>query len=577
MYRHIGLLVRGASLLLLGVVLLHSWPSAAVTPLDVRLLSRVMARRGLTPDPSPDGKTVGRIVVVVQEVFTPDDPFPPELNHLHARTREEVVRRELLIQEGEVYDKGLVRESARNLRALGLFSVVLVAPVRAEASDRVDLLVFVKDLFSIRLEWNFQSTGLGLERLRVSLAELNMGGYGKQARLVYGMDRGKWLLGQSYVDPRVWGSRWAGYESAEVYFPRLEPGGPEGGAARVGVVRPLATTRTRWGGRVEASLSRSVVRGFQGGEPLVWDDPTTAQVEAYPWSYVRDAVSGSGTVVRSFGAEVKTNLTAGLGYRLLAVSPEVDPGPGAAAEYHRWMRLPEEERAMYAVVGMAYFSNHYEVFHDLDTFGLSEDRRIGGYLGLTLRRAVPLFEDMDRWWELDAVVSYRLLTPSRCLLYGGLSFSTRLDRGDWIDNRLVAQVKLYSAQTKIGRIVFRSRLDLGWDDHRGTYVTVGGDDGLRGYLSGSRIGTSAIRNNLELRSKPVDLDTIQLGWALFWDGGDAFDDQSQIHYRHSVGGGLRILLPQSNRSVIRLDLGLPLSGPESGPAGWLFAGFKQAF
>ena len=53
-------------------------------------------------------------------------------NGLHVVTRERVVRRELLIQEGEPYDSALAAESARNLRKLGIFREVMVDSVASD-------------------------------------------------------------------------------------------------------------------------------------------------------------------------------------------------------------------------------------------------------------------------------------------------------------------------------------------------------------------------------------------------------------------------------------------------------------
>src|SRR5262245_41181031 len=42
-------------------------------------------------------------------------------NQLHLRTKETVVRRELLFRPGEKYDSALTEETERNLRGLGIF------------------------------------------------------------------------------------------------------------------------------------------------------------------------------------------------------------------------------------------------------------------------------------------------------------------------------------------------------------------------------------------------------------------------------------------------------------------------
>src|SRR6266540_3822838 len=54
-------------------------------------------------------------------------------NGLHYMTRDAIVRRELLFRAGEPYDSARVFESARNLRALGVFRDVSVDTVTSDS------------------------------------------------------------------------------------------------------------------------------------------------------------------------------------------------------------------------------------------------------------------------------------------------------------------------------------------------------------------------------------------------------------------------------------------------------------
>src|SRR6476659_515395 len=59
------------------------------------------------------------------------------VNTLHARTRAYVVRRELLFSTGEPYDTARANESARNLRALGIFRDVFIDTVSTDSGMTV--------------------------------------------------------------------------------------------------------------------------------------------------------------------------------------------------------------------------------------------------------------------------------------------------------------------------------------------------------------------------------------------------------------------------------------------------------
>ena len=86
--------------------------------------------------------------------------------------------------------------------------------------------------------------------------------------------------------------------------------------------------------------------------------------------------------------------------------------------------------------------------------------------------------------------------------------------------------------------------------------------------------------NLEYRSRPIELASVHLGAAAFYDVGDAFDGFDNLHPKHAVGVGLRALFPQIDRVVLRLDVGFPIvSGalpPGVSPASFFLA-FHQAF
>ncbi|MDY0063447.1 MAG: BamA/TamA family outer membrane protein [Myxococcota bacterium] len=541
----------------------------------------MLLEQGLLPHEAPLGKRIGRIRVIVQDVFTPADPFPDWLNAVHRTTRERVIRRELLVREGEVLDLERIQESARNIRALALFSVVLIVPVYGETEEQVDLLVFAKDLFSLRLEWGqVRITGFGVDQLEGSLTERNIAGLGKEGRLRFGMTRGHWRVGELYLDRRLLGSRWLLQESADVLFPRADQGGggPEGFDGSLVLARPLATTDTRWGGQLEATFSTGVNRLFFGDALRTWDDPTTSAEEALPWEYRKRTLSLAGIGLRSFGTRFKTDLGLGYGLRDRETAPlATGLAEPQAQRYAEWLRLPPDELAAYLIGRVHLYANVHRVLTDLESFGLSEDVRIGPELDFWVRQASSLLGSEVDWLELDGLLAYNLLHASGDLLLLSAGLRGRRHEGRWINNRLSLSLKNYSPLTKWGRIVYRLAADIGWEDQLGTIVTVGGDTSLRGYLAGSRAGLSAVRQNLELRTRPVELATFQLGGVLFWDSGDAFDRREDIWIRHSLGLGLRLLLPQTNRHVIRADLAIPLNGSETGFGGWFSFAFYQAF
>jgi hypothetical protein len=70
-----------------------------------------------------------------------------------------------------------------------------------------------------------------------------------------------------------------------------------------------------------------------------------------------------------------------------------------------------------------------------------------------------------------------------------------------------------------------------------------------------------ILGNFEYRTRPFALTTLLAGFVLFYDVGTAYTTRPV--FTHTVGFGLRVLIPQLNTVTIRLDLGWIL-GDEAG-------------
>ena len=81
----------------------------------------------LTPEKlGSQNAKIGKILIENQNVFDLNNPLEDRwlyriANTLHIRTRPKVIRRQLLFKEGEAYSAGDIKESARILRANGLY------------------------------------------------------------------------------------------------------------------------------------------------------------------------------------------------------------------------------------------------------------------------------------------------------------------------------------------------------------------------------------------------------------------------------------------------------------------------
>ena len=145
------------------------WPPRPSRRLERESVEEALALLGLTIDASPEGKVIGHVDVVNQEVFSPHDWRLQLPNVFHRTTRSGIIERELLLAPGQRWNATLVDESVRNLQAPPpLFiadgtrfaapqsSVVAIVPVVSPVSSTVDVLAVTRDLWSLRFNTDFQ-------------------------------------------------------------------------------------------------------------------------------------------------------------------------------------------------------------------------------------------------------------------------------------------------------------------------------------------------------------------------------------------------------------------------------------
>jgi len=99
------------------------------------------------------------------------------------RTRDKVIRREVLLVEGDVFNSALLQASRRNLQNIGYFEDVKLDTKRAAAEDRVDVTVDVKEkptgAFTIGGGYSSVDGAIGV----ASISQNNLFGLGKAASI----------------------------------------------------------------------------------------------------------------------------------------------------------------------------------------------------------------------------------------------------------------------------------------------------------------------------------------------------------------------------------------------------------
>ena len=148
---------------------------------------------------------VRKITVEIRDVFDESDLAWPyrTVNNLKVSTRDEVVKRELLIKEGEKYDQFAVDESIRNLHRLPFVRNAVILPTYD--GQFVDLTVVVQDTWTLFPQINLSSQG-GVNKWSVGVAEGNLLGYGNRAELLYSEEDNRETIQGVYEDDLFLGS-----------------------------------------------------------------------------------------------------------------------------------------------------------------------------------------------------------------------------------------------------------------------------------------------------------------------------------------------------------------------------------
>lgn len=147
-------------------------------------------------------RTIRAVTIQRNDIFDPAEStswFTRLANSLHITTREGIVRRELLLHPGEPYDSARAAETARNLRALGVFRQVQVDSARSDSG--LVLQVTTRDGWSTRPDIRFRSTG-GETEYTLAFIEDNVLGTASQASVKYRKTPDRTSTSFSFLQPR---------------------------------------------------------------------------------------------------------------------------------------------------------------------------------------------------------------------------------------------------------------------------------------------------------------------------------------------------------------------------------------
>ncbi len=539
------------------LMLVCSVPCARAGNYEWERTERLLSDEGLRLAEAPEGKRIAYVRVVRDDVFVDEEIWPTWFNLFHWMTRDDVVRRELLLAPGEPFADARAEESMRNLRNMGIFALVRIVAVATEHPDEVGLIVHTRDLWSLRLEQDFNVT-TQINSLLLRITERNLFGRQKSVGTDFTLVPKTYTLRQFYVDRRLAGSSLSLAESAGIIFNR-DSSQAEGSLLGLSLYRPFFNLAQRHAFSFDASFSTRIARRLLNGDVDSYEKDGLSAQRA--WRERAQSLGVSGSLRR--GAWTKHTLTGGFSYRELSADPVAETKlPRALTDDFARDVLPRQRREIGPSVSYDVFVPEFKIFENLGTFGQSENVRLGPQLDLGLRVPLEVLGSTRTSCVMAASLGL-VMAPGGGLLEGRVSGSARYEGSELIDQLAVVMLRGATPSLGFGRLVARTVLEARRNDTARGLVALGGDNGLRGYLSQALFayGASRVLGNVELRTLPVEWQAVHVGGVIFADVGSVYERFREMRPVYGVGVGLRLFFPQFNRYPFSFDAGAPTQGP----------------
>ncbi|HEX6589572.1 MAG TPA: POTRA domain-containing protein [Longimicrobiales bacterium] len=496
-------------------------------------------------------------------------------NSLHVRTDPDVIRRELLFTEGDCYDATVLEDSERLLRALGFLAEVDVYGIE-ESDGSWHVVVDTQDEWSTRADVRVDlNNGFSIEGARVQ--ESNALGTGQYVEAFFSDRRLAQSFGAAYFTPQMIGTRWdlalaGGSSHAGTFFDQA-------------LTFPFVGETGRWASRQSFRrrdryfdlIAAEVPESLSGSSPSEIHLLVPLREKAMELSLVRRfGRRGSLTLLGGALSFQELSYPGGRDASILVLGEELSDSAEASEELLDpvWRRLESVENIR-AFVLLGHRSVYWIERSRLDALRATQDVRLGAEIGLALGRAIPGLETAD-----DLFTTLTFFAGSTLTQYGIVTADVRVDArrdfdapvgdSEWEDLVGWASLLSYWRTERIPNhtLVLHGSVGGGWHNRTPFQLTLGGQQGLRGYdprdFPGGRMAVVGAEDRIYI-GWPLP-DVVDLGLSVFADVGWIAPGDLPYPYgidsgvRGSAGLGLRANFPAGGRTTYRIDFAMPIAG-----------------
>jgi len=493
-----------------------------------------------------EGLPIGEIIIDNANIFNLEDSQENKAlfraaNLLHLRTRQKVIRRQLLFRPGDPYSQRLAEESERILRSNKYLENARIEPVQ-RPDGKVDVHVRTTDVWTLIPRVDLGRSG-GQNTGTIGFEEHNLAGTGIALSLLHDSEIDRSTDSVVLEDRELGGTRYrllTAYNDSD-----------DGNGYKFELGLPFYALDSRHSHGLALQQEDRIDNLYDRGDEQAEfrHDETRYTLDA---GFSRGLRNGWVTRYRA-GFALEEDRFAPVAGSTLPVSV-----------------LPEDRKFVYPFFGVEIIEDDFAVLVNHDQIGRVEDIRFGTRMGLQLGLAGSALGSLD-----DAL----LLTGSASKGYGEPGINSLFTSADlalrWQDNA-AQNLMLHTAADWYYRQSPRRMLYTGVQANIGSNLDLdnplylGGDSGLRGYPLRYQGGDRSVLVTLEERyfTRLYPFRLFRIGGAVFFDAGRTWGDNpagsENLGWLKDVGFGLRI---GNNRTgtgkVIHIDLAFPLDGESS--------------
>ena len=523
--------------------------------LEKKSTDNALKTYNLIIDNEPQNKIIKNVFIYVDKPFLDNELFS-FTNLFHINTKNYLVLKDVFIKSGEVYNEAKILDSELTLRKSYVRSLALIIPIK-NSSREVDLLVVTRDLFSINASLTFKAAGKELSNLDIIVGENNLLGLNQSIHGIYNLDLSNHAVYLRYFIPKILNSNWQLTLKPGMFIGR-DKEHKKGAYGSLKLAYPLKSFNDKWGFDISAEAYKKLIMDIRNNIPT----KIMLGNKEIERRYMYQNFFSTLKTTRSIGYLEKKEIY--FGHSLSFKKPIIEKELKLTASQIQIFKdkyLVKNELESFLFVGFNYFENNFLSLYDYESFSLQESKRLGLDFDISLDLASKLVLFSDEYFiRPNTTVSYTWQLFNDAFIKTKADFSTRYNK-EFLNNNYLTGLEIVSPKVfDTFRIIFASNFKETIKNRDNLAYSLGANSGLRGVTDRFYNGTKSINANLEFRSMPLDLALFQTGLVLFYDAGSAFNEWNKMNPTHSMGVGLRFLVPQFASEVFRVDFGFAIAG-----------------